>query len=311
MNTGILEPLDFSPRALTRLQQFGHVSLYGGGDLKAFLTDKDALFIRLKHFIGKNFLDLSKQLKYLCTPTTGLTHLDLNALQARDVHIVSLKDEREFLGQIRATPEHAFGLTLSLLRNYKSAFLSETNPEWDRNPHRGFEIFGSRVGLIGFGRVGRILGDYFHQFGAEVCYYDVGKVSSPEWAQRVDRLETLLSVVDIAVLAASYEPGRGPILHEAHLEQLKDKFFINIARGELIDETALLKKIRANAFKGIALDVIANENKANHRAEFIALTQGRNFILTPHIAGATFTSMHKTEEFIVAKLAKLLKPQSL
>ena len=85
---------------------------------------------------------------------------------------------------------------------------------------------------------------------------------------------------------------------------MKDKYFVNTARGELIDEEFLLKIIQEDFhFKGLALDVFSDETKQNNINKFIKLSKNNNLILTPHVAGATFESMVRTEEFLVEKLA--------
>ena len=83
---------------------------------------------------------------------------------------------------------------------------------------------------------------------------------------------------------------------------MEERYFINTARGELVDEDAVLAAVRSNRLAGAAIDVIANENGENRLAEWRELMTDRNLILTPHIAGATFDSMVKTELFIAKKL---------
>lgn len=117
MQIGILEPSDFSSIAIEKLDNVGQVTNFSGENLNIFLRDKDVLFIRLGYVISKDFMSMAKNLKYLCTPTTGLNHIDLQECKARDIEVISLKGEIDFLSTIRATPEHTFGLTLSLLRN--------------------------------------------------------------------------------------------------------------------------------------------------------------------------------------------------
>ena len=83
---------------------------------------------------------------------------------------------------------------------------------------------------------------------------------------------------------------------------MKGKYFINTARGELVDEQCLLLAIRNNSFAGVAVDVVANENCDNSLDEWRKLLPSRNILLTPHIAGATLESMKRTEMFIAEKL---------
>jgi phosphoglycerate dehydrogenase-like enzyme len=121
------------------------------------------------------------------------------------------------------------------------------------------------------------------------------------YARRLNSIEELILSTNIILLCASYENEK--LFNEYYIDMLDNKFFINGARGELIDEDYLIKKIESNSLKGVALDVISDENKAsNNLQRFLELIEGRNFILTPHIAGLTTESLKKTEEFIAYNL---------
>ena len=303
---GILEPDYFSEQAIRILEEVGDIFLFDGEDIKDFLRDKEVIFIRLKYYIDDSFLKYASLLEYICSPTTGLTHLDLDEIRKRNINVISLRGESDFLYKIRATPEHLIGLTLALLRNYKRCFLGEQNRLWNRYNHIGEELFKNKIGIIGFGRVGKILAKYFECFGADVFFYDSNQEASEEFsAQRIDSMGELISSVNIILLCASYEGKR--IFNKKHIDMLEGKFFINGSRGELIDEDYLIRKIKSNMIKGIALDVISDENKkTNNLSKFLKLVKGRNFILTPHMAGVTFQSMRKTEEFIALKLTEAL-----
>ena len=303
---GILEPNYFSEQAIKILREVGSVWLFDGKNINPFLQDKEVIFVRLKYYIDNSFLDNAPLLKYICSPTTGLTHLDLDEVKKKDIKIISLKGESEFLYKIRATPEHLFGLTLALLRNYKRCFLNKENRMWDRYNYIGGELFNNKIGIIGFGRVGKILAKYFECFGTDVYFYDSNKEINEEFsARRINSIEELISSVNIILLCASYENER--IISRHHIDMLEGKFFINGARGELIDEDYLIKKIKSNSLKGAAIDVISDESKSkNNLNKFLELVKGRNFILTPHIAGATFESLEKTEEFVALKLIEAL-----
>jgi D-3-phosphoglycerate dehydrogenase len=308
MQIGILEKKDFSDEAFKKLKAMGKVELFDGKKIKNFLFDKEILFIRLKYFIGKELLDSAPKLKFVCTPTTGLNHLDLKELKKRNIKLVSLKGEKKFLSNVRATPEHTLGLLLSLLRNYKTAFLNDKNMKWDRDTFKGFEIFGKNIGIIGLGRVGKILAKYFSALGAKVYFNDIDRSIKPVFgAERFENLKKMIEKSDIIFMCASYDPKYHEFFDKKYIDLMKNKYFINTARGELIDEEYLIKKIRSNFFKGVALDVINNETGKNNLSEIIQIAKNRNFILTPHIAGATYESMTGTEIFIANNLKKMIK----
>jgi len=303
MRIGILEPKDFSKKALDMLNSIGEVTLFDGEDLDKYIADKEILFIRLAYFIGNNFLQKAKNLRYICTPTTGLNHIDLEECEKKQIEIISLKGEYNFLSSIRATPEHTIGLVLSLLRNYKDAFLSDNNPHWDREKHKGFELYENSVGIIGFGRVGKVLAKYFKAFGAKIYFNDIDdSIQEIHGAVKLPSPEDVIKKSNIVILSASYTESNHQFFDKKKIGLLENKYFINTARGELVDEEYLITKIDQNFFKGIAVDVIRNEQSNNNLDKLLKLVEENNLIITPHIAGATYSSMHRTEEFIVNKL---------
>ena len=307
MQIGILEPSDFSETAIEKLDNVGQVSKFSGDDLSKFLMEKDVLFIRLGYVISKDFINMAKKLKYLCTPTTGLNHIDLHECEARDVEVISLKDEIDFLTTIRATPEHTFGLTLSLLRNYKYCFLSDNNNSWNRDKFKGFELYKNTIGIVGFGRVGKLLSKYFQAFGSTVFFFDINaSIKEENNAVRVSSLTKLIEMSNIVILSASYSESNYEFFNKKLIDSLKGKYFINTARGELVDESYLIDKISIGHFRGVALDVVQNEQSQGNKEKLILASQNQNCIFTPHISGATFSSMHKTEEFIALKLCDLI-----
>jgi D-3-phosphoglycerate dehydrogenase len=112
----------------------------------------------------------------------------------------------------------------------------------------------------------------------------------------------LIDASRIVVVCASFRVGQLPVLGPAEIERLTGRYLINTARGELVDEPALLAAIRDNRLAGVATDVVADEYGPNRLPEWRTLAAGRNVILTPHIGGATRDAMARTECFIADKL---------
>lgn len=304
MKIGIIEPKDFSIEAIELLQQKAEVSLWNGQDLEQFIADKNGLFVRLSIQWSAQILENAKQLKYICSPTTGLNHIDQNYCASNNIQILSLKGETEFLQTIRATPEHTLGLIIALMRNYRTAFIQSEN-DWDRDRFKGDEIYGSSIGIIGLGRVGSILANYLTCMGAKVSYYDPN-VTDTNYSPFPDSL-SLIRENQLIVLCSSYNQTTGVMLKQEHFEALKDKYFVNTARAELYDEALLIQLASSNHFKGLAIDVIQNEqSENNHLVQLLALTNTSNTIITPHIGGATHQSMPKTELFIANKFIQTI-----
>jgi len=310
MQIGILEPLNFSKEAEKALRKRGKVSKYSGKDLKSFLKNKQILFIRLNHMINSKFINNCPKLKYLCSPTTGLNHIDLELLKKKRIKLISLTGETSFLNKIKATPEHTLGLVLSLLRNYKGAFLNKRNRIWNRDLYIGDEIHNNTVGIIGFGRVGQILAKYFKALGTTTYFYDKSIKKEKFDAKKVSSIKTLINKSNIVILSASFSKENINLMDKKCLDLLKDKYFINTSRGELVDEKYLTSKLKKNHFKGVALDVIENEQGDNRLKEILNCTEKNNLIITPHIGGITNTSLALTEGFIVKKLSQHIRKDS-
>lgn len=303
MKIGILEPSDFSKKAIKKLNKLGNVSLFDGKQIDQFVKDKDVLFVRLNLDINKSLLSKAKKLKYICSPTTGLNHIDVNYCDKHGIAIISLKGETAFLRTIRATPEHTLGLLISLSRNYKSAFLNTKNTIWNREPYKGFEIYNSKVGIIGMGRVGSILTQYLKAMGAQVGYYDINSKVKLDDAKAYKSKSALIKWADTIVLSANYDSNQGQIIGSKELELMQGKTFVNTARAELTDENLLVNLASKGHFKALAIDVIKEEQSSQKNLQTILkATQKYNIIVTPHIGGATYTSMERTEEFITKKL---------
>ena len=302
MQIGILEGDAFSSKALERISSLGQVEVFYGTSLTKFLVDKEILFIRLAHYIDDNFLVMVPKLKILCSPTTGHTHLDEQALKKRDVLLLSLRGEKDFLKRIHATPEHTLGLIFSLLRNYRFAFLNIENRDWNRDQYRGEGLANKKVGIIGLGRVGKRMAQYLTALDASICFFDADPYASYPGAERLESIDLVIKASEIILLCASYKVGEEPIIDRKQVALLFGKYFVNTARGELVDEQALLEGIRSNWFKGVATDVISNESTSPFLQDWLTAGEGKNIIITPHIGGATYEAMHATEEFMVEKL---------
>ena len=308
MQVGLLEPDRFDPAAIARLQAMGHmVVAFDGCDLQEFLKSVEVLFVRLAHQLDAAFLAQAPSLRYVCSPTTGHTHLDEGILASRGIKVISLRGEQVFLETIRATPEHTFGLVLALLRNYRGAFSHVAAGGWDRDLFRGEELYGQRVGIVGLGRVGFRVASYCEAFGARVSYVDTRDVKANDGWQRCADVPQLIESSRIIILCASHVNGSAPVLEQSDIALLRGHYLVNTARGELIDETALLAAIKADQLAGVATDVISHETGANQLERWSAAAKNCNVIITPHIGGATFTAMARTENFIVKKLVTTLQ----
>lgn len=305
MRIGILENNNFSKKALMELKQIGNVYLYDGKNLKNFLEKLDVLFIRVNYKINKDFLNQAKNLKYICSPTTGHSHIDETSISESNIKLLSLRGETRFLRSVRATPEHTIGIILALIRKYHFAFKSLQKHGWgQRDLYLGEELFNRSVGIIGLGRVGYRVASILEEFGAIINFFDISKVRSKKsWILRKD-IQDLINHSSVVLLLASFKNGQKPIIDKTNINLLNNKYFINTARGELIDEKLIIKLILANKLKGFATDVISDGTNNLYLNDWKSIVKNKNVIITPHIGGVTQESLEKTELFMVKKLKR-------
>lgn len=305
----IAESFGFSPEAVATVRRVGEVVLadLDRPGLLAAVTGADVLWVRLRHAIDAEVLDRGVRLSYIVTPTTGLNHIDLAAAEHRGIEVLSLRGEREFLRNVRATAEHTVGMMLALLRHIPAAARQVVEGRWDRDAFWGRELFGKTAGIIGFGRIGQQVARCLLAFGMRVLATDPSPQPSIDLpAVPMVPLLTLLREADVVTLHASYVEQNLRFFGERELAAMKPRaIFVNTARGELVDEPALLSALESGRLLGAALDVLSEERStaiADQPLVRYAQTHD-NLLITPHIGGCTAESMRKTEEFLAARLA--------
>ncbi|HBH32841.1 MAG: hydroxyacid dehydrogenase [Desulfofustis sp. PB-SRB1] len=311
----IAESIGFSPRAVRELEQIGAVykADWKRQDLLAGLADTTILWVRLRNLIDQQVIDAAPRLRYIVTATTGLNHIDVEYAQTKGITIVSLRGEALFLRTVRASAEHTVALILALLRKIPAASASVCRGNWQRDFFKGNELYERTVGIVGFGRIGRLVANYLLAFGSSVLTTDP-LYRPAEGLTEVTpvSLETLLERSDIVSLHVDYKPENKRFFGFDAFQSMKNTaYFINTSRGELVDEMGLLRALEDQEIQGAALDVLAGETgvkTAEHPLVVYSRTH-ENLLITPHIGGCTHESMEKTELFMLEKLERMLRNQ--
>jgi D-3-phosphoglycerate dehydrogenase len=308
----IAESAGFSPVALQTLRAGGAAvttaDLTRAGLMRA-LGSADVVWVRLRTRVDAALLARAPRLRFLVTATTGLDHIALDEAERRGIRVLSLRGQTDFLRGIHATAEHTLALTLALLRKLPGAVFHTTRGGWNRDLFRGNEIFGRTVGIVGWGRIGRMVQSLFEAFGANVLICDPYATDVP--APRLD-LRELLRRSDIVTLHVNLCEQTRRMIGPAEFSSTRPgSWLINTSRGDIVDEDALLNSLCSGHLAGAALDVLCEEDA--HGMESSPLVQyarvHNNLILTPHIGGCTFESMAATEEFLAERLIAALQEQ--
>lgn len=263
----------------------------------------DGFFVGLDHQLDQNVL--SARTQFVVSPTTGLNHIDLEIAKMNNIKIVSLKGEVEFLDQITATAELCWGLMIALRRRIPHAFQSVNHGEWDRDAFHGHELQGTTLGIIGLGRLGRKMAQYGKAFDMRLIACDTKDIEHD--GVEMTSIDYLLQESDVVTLQANSKPENYHMIGETEFKKMKNNaVFINTARGDLVNEVALLQALKSKSISGAALDVLEQEfNRDHDSSELIKYAKEHdNLIITPHIGGVTHESLYKTTHFTVDKLLK-------
>ncbi|HEX2787469.1 MAG TPA: NAD(P)-dependent oxidoreductase [Ignavibacteria bacterium] len=306
----LTETKDFSKDVIEYLKTFSDVEIaenFSQENLKSSLQNYDVVWIRFGFKVTKNDIPENPRCRFIAINVTGTDHLDEKSCNGKGIKILSLKGESEFLKNIRATAELTVTLTLALIRNVISAYESVKQGIWNRDLFRGTELYGKTAGIIGYGRLGKIVAGYFKAFGMNVCAYDINNDVDFSGAEKVS-LNELLKNSDVVSLHVNYKPENENMFAKSEFDLMKkNSVFINTARGGLVDEDALLEALKSKKIRGAAIDVLKNEFNANKENKLIEyMNNNDNLIIVPHIGGNTYESFYKTEMFIAQKIKKEL-----
>jgi len=309
----VAESAGFAPQAADILRGLGDVTLADltRGGLIAAVGDADVLWVRLRHRIDAEVMRVGERLRVIVSPTTGLNHIDLAEADRRGIHVLALRGETAFLNDVVGTAEHTLALILALLRRLPAATQHTANGGWDRDPFKGREIRGRTAGIVGYGRLGRIVGRYLVAMGARVLVTDPNVAAADPPADVIpSTLDALLAGSDLVSLHVNLTPETHTFFGRRQFQAMRrGSWFVNTARGELVDEFALLEALECGHLAGAALDVLADESSAGMDQNALVGYSRRhdNLIITPHIGGCTVESMGKTEQFMAGRLEAFLQ----
>jgi phosphoglycerate dehydrogenase-like enzyme len=245
-------------------------------------------------------------LEVINTVSTGLNHIDMDYCEQNDIDVWSLKEDYELINDLPSTSELAFGLMMSLLRNIPKSFHSVRDGNWDYEPYVGHQVKGKTVGVIGYGRLGKIMCRLFDGWGVKVLVNDPYTYTLRQDIPTVDR-GTLLKKSDVVFLHTHVTDETRGMVDDEFLSQMKQgSYLVNTARGELVDEDAIIESIKVGHLKGYGTDVIKDEfgDIKNSKLVEFSINPNNNVVITPHIGGMTIEGQTKAYHWAVNKFKK-------
>lgn len=274
-------------------------------DLKQVFAQCDVLFFKLAFRIHESNLDPHQRCKIIATPVTGLDHIDLTACNRNNIRVISLKGATDFLKGIRATAEHTMALMLCLIRNIVPAANHVSSNQFNRNAFKGTELYQKTLGIIGYGRLGKIVAEYAIAFDMKICCFEINESKHIHHNKiQFCELDTLLAESDIISIHIDLNEGNEGFINKAFFSKIKKgAFLINTSRGNLVIEEDLVDALTSGHLAGAALDVVRNEPEIQFNDPLYHYQkQHDNLIITPHIGGLTVESSEKTEAYIIDQI---------
>ncbi|MDP1811997.1 MAG: phosphoglycerate dehydrogenase [Sediminibacterium sp.] len=242
-------------------------------------------------------MDALPELKCISRVGVGMDNVDMEYARKKKIIVVNTPD-----GPTRAVAELTLAMTMALLRKIPQADANLKKKIWKKEI--GNLLFGKKIGVIGLGRIGRMVSEQFRALGNTVIGYDL--FPDTGWADTNGVLlldmDGLLSEADIITLHVPGNPDKTPVIALDEIKKCKDGIFIiNISRGGVVDEDAVYQGLVSNKLKGAAIDVFDNEPYTGPLCDL------SNVILTPHLGSYASEGKLQMEIEAVINLIQVLK----
>lgn len=248
-------------------------------------------------------------LKMVAIAATGTDNVDLTACRARGIVVANIRDYA-----LVTVPEHVFTLVLALRRRLQDYTRDVAAGRWQQSSrfclldHPISDLAGSRLGIVGYGTLGRRVAAIGRAFGMQVCASSRTPVDE---ADVIDLpLPELLASCDVVSLHLPLTPQTRNMIGAQQLAGMKrSALLINTARGGLVDEAALAQALRDGTIGGAGFDVLSQEPPVNGNP--LLDPSLPNFILTPHVAWASAGAMQTLADMLIDNIEAFEKGQPI
>ena len=277
-------------------------------EIRAKIDQYDGLIIRSKYPIDEDLLARARKLKFIGRVGAGLENIDVNAVESRNIYLLNAPE-----GNRNAVGEHALGMLLSLMNRLNSGDAAIRSGRWDREGHRGWELSGRTVGIIGYGNTGKSFAQKLSGFTVKTLCYDILDNVGDKFARQVS-LEKLQSQCEVISLHIPQTPQTLGMINNKFIANMTHPFWLlNTARGSAVVTVDLVEGLKSKKVLGAGLDVLEyetqsflttfNEEELPPALEY--LMDADHVLLSPHVAGWTQESHVKLATTIVDKVKKL------
>ncbi|MEK7634092.1 MAG: hydroxyacid dehydrogenase [Patescibacteria group bacterium] len=262
-------------------------------DLIKIIPDYQGLIVRSRTKVTAEIIDKGHALKIIGRVGSGLDNIDIAEAKKRKITVVNSPDSNS-----EAVTELTLGLILSLLRKLPSVYLSMSQGLWLKRDFKGQELEGKKVGIVGYGHIGKKVAKILTAFGAKVDYYSR--------TEKTNSLKYIFKHSDIITVHLPLNNSTKNLINNDLLSLMKPTgFFINTSRGGVVEEKSLFKLLQEKKIAGAALDVFWQE-PLPPTSPWRKLP---NVILTPHIGASTNEALEKGTKTVINEVIKILSKQ--
>ncbi|MFC3196421.1 NAD(P)-dependent oxidoreductase [Parapedobacter deserti] len=300
---------DIHPVFLEKLQSKGIAFDYQPSIEKAqtlqIISQYTGLVIRSKFKVDAEFIDAAPHLSVIARGGAGMDNIDERYALDRGIILLNAPE-----GNRDAVGEHMIGMLLSLMNNLHRANAAVKGGRWLREENRGLELGGRTVALIGYGNNGQAMARKLSGFGVTVLAYDKYKTGFSNAYASEASMEQIWQRADVLSLHIPLTEETRGMANEGFFGRfLKPIFFLNGARGEIVDVPAVLQALDNDRILGAAFDVLPVERfpALGEQPWFQALTEHDRVILSPHVAGWSVESYFKIADVLADKVIGCLK----
>jgi D-3-phosphoglycerate dehydrogenase len=274
--------------------------------LRNKIADFRALIVRNQTKVTAPLLTAARNLKVVGRAGIGLDNIDLVAARQHGIAVAYTPDQNAI-----SVAEIALGMMLCLARMIPAADADTKAGHWNRHAYTGTELYGKTLGIIAAGKIGFLTGRRAQAFGMHILAHDPflsrDNVFLSELQARLTNLDDLLANSDFVSCHLPSTPQTTGMLNASCFRKMKPSaFFINTARGEVVNETDLVDALRNRTIAGAALDVRAKEPPVAGELE-----QMPNVLLTPHIAAFTHEAQDRVTYAVCEDVTRALTDRPL
>ena len=265
-------------------------------DLANHIKDSEIVVIRSATKLTKEVLDKAEQLKIIARCGVGIDNVDLDFAKSKNIFVTNAPS-----ANLISVVELTVALIISASRKLSLADSHLKKGEWNRSEFLGYELYGKTLGIVGFGKAGRLVAERMKSFGMSIVFYDP-YVTDWNGSEESVELDDLLRTADVVSIHVIKTKDTENLISKDMLNLLKpSSIIVNTSRGGVLDEDYLFELLESEKIFGAGLDVYLNEPPEN-----VDRYNGLNLVTTPHIGASTSEAQLKAGLETVENIKKIL-----